>query len=311
MRTSLDCLPCLVRQALDAGRLASPDPAIGEELVRDTLAALAGSDLREPSPALAQRIHRRLRELIGVGDVYGPAKERLNRVALGLLGGLETALAEAEDPFDLAVRLAIAGNVIDLGASGDVAESDVRRSIEQALREPVRGSVDDLRRSVEQAGRILYLADNVGELVFDRLLIERLGPERVTLAVRGGPVLNDATLEDARIAGLTSIVEVIDNGSDAPGTLLDDCSEAFRGRFAEADLVIAKGQGNFESLVDEPRAIYFLFKVKCPVIAGRVGLPVGTHVVIRSGDQPVDGLGSGTPRIERHEADQRSAVDGS
>jgi len=203
VRTSLDCLPCLVRQALDSGRLASPDPAVSEQLVRDVLARLAESDLRLSPPALAQVIHRRLRELIGVDDVYRPAKERLNRVALGLREELETALAAAEDPFDLAVRLAIAGNVIDLGVSGDVSESDVRQSVEQALREPVRGRVDDLCRSVERAGRILYLADNAGELVFDRLLIGQIGPERVTLAVRGAPVLNDATLEDARAAGLT------------------------------------------------------------------------------------------------------------
>jgi len=309
VRTSLDCLPCLVRQALDSGRLASPDPAVSEQLVRDVLARLAESDLRLSPPALAQVIHRRLRELIGVDDVYRPAKERLNRVALGLREELETALAAAEDPFDLAVRLAIAGNVIDLGVSGDVSESDVRQSVEQALREPVRGRVDDLCRSVERAGRILYLADNAGELVFDRLLIGQIGPERVTLAVRGAPVLNDATLEDARAAGLTGIVEVIDNGSDAPGTILEDCSPAFRRRFAEADLVLAKGQGNFESLVDEPSTIYFLFKVKCPVIAGRVGLPVGSQVVTRSGEQPGDVPDHALPSGGRGQPARRSTVD--
>ena len=99
------------------------------------------------------------------------------------------------------------------------------------------------------------------------------------MAVRGGPILNDATMDDAQAAGLCDIVEVIDNGSDAPGTVLSDCSEAFRRRFAEADLIIAKGQGNFETLSDEPANIFFLFKVKCPVIAGHVGLPLGTHVL--------------------------------
>lgn len=311
MRTSLECLPCLVRQALDAARLASPDPEVSEELVRDTLARLAESDLRQSPPLLAQRVHRRLRELLGVDDVYRSAKEHLNRVAMGLQGDLKKVLADAEDPFELAVGLAIAGNVIDLGVSGDISEADVRGSLERALREPVRGPLDDLRRSAEQADHILYLADNAGELVFDRLLIEQLGPERVTVAVRGAPVLNDATIEDARMAGLTDIVEVIDNGSDAPGTVLDDCSPAFRRRFAGADLIIAKGQGNFESLVDEPGPIYCLFKVKCPVIAGRVGLPVGTHVVTRPGEQPAGTVGSRPLPIERHEAGQRSGADGS
>jgi hypothetical protein len=282
VRTSLECIPCLVRQALDAGRLASPDPAIGEQLVRDVLTWIAASDLRQAPPVLAQHIHRRLRELTGVEDIYRPAKDRLNRVAMGLRADLEGAVAAADDPFDMAVRLAIAGNVIDLGVTGDVSEAAVRRSVDQALREPVHGRVEDLRRVADQADRILYLADNAGELVFDRLLIEQLGPGRMTVAVRGAPVINDATMEDAHAVGLPDIVEVIDNGSDAPGTVLDDCSPAFRRLFATADLVIAKGQGNFETLIDEPSAIFFLFKVKCPVIAGRVSLPVGAHVVART-----------------------------
>ncbi len=113
----------------------------------------------------------------------------------------------------------------------------------------------------------------------DRLLIEQLGPERVTVGVRGGPVLNDATLADASEVRMTELVDVIDNGSDAPGTILADCSDSFRERFDGADLVIAKGQGNFETLSGLNRHIVFLFKVKCPVVSREVGLPVGTHAL--------------------------------
>ena len=123
------------------------------------------------------------------------------------------------------------------------------------------------------------LADNAGEIVFDRLLIEQLPIDRVTVAVRGYPVINDATLDDAETAGLTDIVDVISNGSDAPGTLLDDCSEAFRSRFEEADLIIAKGQGNYETLAQSPRPIFFLLRVKCPVVARDLDYPVGSMVV--------------------------------
>jgi hypothetical protein len=111
--------------------------------------------------------------------------------------------------------------------------------------------------------------------------VERLPAGRVTVAVRGAPVLNDATRADAEAAGLPDIVEVVDNGSDAPGTLLDDCSADFQRRFREADLIIAKGQGNFETLSETDAHIYFLFKAKCPVIAAHAGLPVGTHAAIR------------------------------
>ncbi|OQA21119.1 MAG: hypothetical protein BWY63_01362 [Chloroflexi bacterium ADurb.Bin360] len=113
---------------------------------------------------------------------------------------------------------------------------------------------------------ILYLADNAGEIVLDRLLIEALGPARVTVAVRGAPVINDATMD----------------GSDAPGTVLSDCSEAFQERFRKADLVISKGQGNFETLSGAPRDVCFLFKVKCPVISSNVGLPPGTQALLWS-----------------------------
>ena len=283
MKPALDCIPCLLRQTLDAARVASPDPAVHEQIVREVLSSLDEADLRQSPPVLGQGIHRRLRELTGLADPYAAAKGRQNRLAISLLSALGDQVAAAADPFDLAVRLAIAGNVIDLGPTGVLTESDVRRSVEQALREPVDGPLVAFRSAVERAERILYLADNAGELAFDRLLVGQLGPPRVTVAVRGGPVLNDATMEDARFVGMLDLVEVIDNGSDAPGTILADTSPAFRQRFAEADLVIAKGQGNYETLCDEPAPVWFLFKVKCGVVARRTGRPVGAQVIVRSG----------------------------
>ena len=136
------------------------------------------------------------------------------------------------------------------------------------------------------AQSILYLADNAGEIAFDRLLVEQIPTERVTVAVRGHPVINDATLHDAQAVGLDRIVEVVENGSDAPGTILKDCSADFRRRFAEADLIIAKGQGNFESLYDAPGNLLFLFKVKCSVVAGHVRQPIGMQVLIQSAACP-------------------------
>ena len=139
----------------------------------------------------------------------------------------------------------------------------------------------DFDNAVANAQRILYLTDNAGEIVFDRLLIEQLEPAQVTVAVRGRPIINDATLADARAVGLHELVEIIDNGSDAPGTLLDDCSQEFKRRFRAADLIIAKGQGNYETLSQERRNIYFLFKAKCSVIAEHAGVALGTHVLLR------------------------------
>ena len=279
MKTSLDCIPCFVRQALEAARSFTDDPKIHARILRDVLRHAGEMDMTQSPPAMAQGIHRALRKMTGVADPYREAKDRFNEMALDMLPDLSDRVQAAKDPMYMALRLAIAGNVIDLGVNGGITEAEAREAIAGAMDEPFHGDADAFRKAVAEAGKILYLADNAGEIVFDRLLIEQLPRDRVTVAVRGAPILNDATMADARTAGLCDLVEVIDNGSDAPGTILEDCSESFRTRFAEADLVIAKGQGNFETLSDAPGNILFLFKAKCPVIAAHVDLPLGTHIL--------------------------------
>lgn len=281
MNTCLDCIPCFARQALEAARFVTDDPAIHERVMRGILLEAAQMDLSQSPPAIGQKLHRALRDLTGVYDPYREIKDYFNQTALEMLQGLSARIRDAGDPLFMALRVAIAGNVADLGANGDIRADEVGNAMDNILNEPFHGRVEDFRDMVSHARNILYLADNAGEIVFDRLLIERLPPERVTLAVRGMPVLNDATRADAEAAGLCDLVEVVDNGSDAPGTILADCSREFRRRFSMADLIIAKGQGNFETLSDTSVNIYFLFKAKCPVIANHVGLPVGTHVAIR------------------------------
>lgn len=291
MQTALACLPCFARQALEAARFVTDDAAVHERIVRDVLRAAAGMDLAACPPIIAQRIHRQLRRLAGVDDPYRPAKDRFTLLALGMLPGLAAKVRAAADALACALRLAIAGNVIDLGVNGDLTDEEVARAVDDAIDEPLHGDVEGFRQAAAAARDILYLTDNAGEIVFDRLLIEQLRPGRVTAVVRGGPVLNDATMADARAAGLCDMVETIDNGSDAPGTILTDCSDEFRERFAAADMIIAKGQGNFETLSDEPANVYFLFRAKCPVIADLVGLPVGTHAILAPRSESAAALG--------------------
>jgi hypothetical protein len=262
--------------------MSSADPAVHERLLRDVMGWCREMDMNKPAPVMGRRIYRRLRGLTGVADPYRLAKVRQNRLALRLRPELRAALRSARDPFSLAVHLAIAGNIIDMGAAGDISLAGVRKAVRQAMTEVLKGDIASFRRSVKKASSILYLADNAGEIVFDRLLIEQLGPERVTVAVRGAPVLNDALLSDARAAGLDKIVRVVDNGSDMGGTVLAETSKTFNTLFKNADLVIAKGQGNYETLSEAPRPVYFLFKAKCPVIAERAGVPLGAHVLARS-----------------------------
>ncbi len=280
MRTYLDCVPCFVRQALDAARLATNEPRIHEQILRATLQMAADMDMDQSPPRIGREIHRRLRELTGDIDPYRTVKQHSNELALHLYPRLQQEVEQSDDPFNTALRLAIAGNIIDFGCKSQVSEDDVHESLEQAADAVINeGAVEDLKTSAESAGNILYLADNAGEIVLDRLLIERLPTKKVTVAVKGAPVINDAVREDAEAARLSEIAEVIDNGCDAPGTILEVCSPEFQQRFHQADLVISKGQGNYETLSDLDREIFFLLKAKCPVIARHIECEVGKMVV--------------------------------
>ena len=289
MKTSLDCIPCLFRQALDSARMSSADPAVHEKLLRDVMNWCGDMDMNKPAPVMGQRIYRHLRGVTGVKDPYLKAKSKQNRLALRLLPELRAALKNAPDRLGLAARLAVAGNIIDMGGAGDPSLAGVRKALRQAMTEPLHGNFAAFRRAVKKAGTILYLADNAGEIVFDRLLIEELGPARVTVAVRGAPALNDALLADARAAGLHEIVTIIDNGSDAPGTILEQTSRAFSTIFKKSELVIAKGVGNYETLSEAPRPVYFLFKAKCRMIAERAGVPLGAQVLAWSKQGNMEG----------------------
>ena len=271
-------MPCFVRQALETARQVSADPAVHEQIIREVLDWVSRIDLEQSPPHMAQQIHRRLREITGNNDPYRPAKEHQNRMALSLVPELRAKIEASPDPLVVAVRLAIAGNVIDMGVNGKISTEQLQASIHRAMTDPFVGDHQGVRQAMTAARRILFLADNAGEIVLDRLLVEALGPDRVTVAVRGAPIINDATLFDAQAAGLVDITAVMDNGSDAPGTLLDDCSDAFKQRFFDSDLIIAKGQGNFETLSDAPYPIIFLFQAKCPVIAEHAQVPLGSHV---------------------------------
>jgi len=251
-------------------------------MMHEVLQWMAGLDLNQTPPAAAQIIHRRLRRLLPSDDPYRPAKDRQNKMAALLLPSIRRYVLFSPDPLTMAVRFAITGNIIDLGAKNKVGFGDIYAELQSAPFQPIFGNMETFKKAVSEARTILYLADNAGEIFFDRLLIEQLAGKRIMLAVRGAPVINDATLSDAQLAGMEDIAEVIDNGSDAPGTILEDCSSDFQRRFAKADLIIAKGQGNFESLAGRAHNIFFLFRAKCPVISLHSGFSVGSYVAANS-----------------------------
>ena len=282
MRTYIDCIPCFVRQTLDSVRLTTDDEQVHEQTLREILRLCSGIDLHQSPPAMAQKIHTLIRRITGSEDPYLEVKNRFNKLAMQMYPQLSERISSSAEPFETAVRLAIAGNIIDFGLNSKLTQQNVENAIAESLTAPLdRQVLGELEDAIAGAKDILYLGDNAGEIVFDRLLVEQLPCEKVTFVVKGSPVINDATMEDAQMVGLTDIVNVIDNGSDAPGTILQNCSQQFRQRFDKADLVIAKGQGNYETLSDVDKNIFFILKAKCPVIARHLDCEVGEMILRR------------------------------
>ncbi len=284
MKLNHDCIPCLLRQALDTGRRATTDPEKQEAILRAAATVLATVPYDQSAPQLAQRIYASIREISGNDDPYRVLKKRCNELALQAYPQLLDRISRSDDPFGLAVRFSIAGNIIDFGAPQTQPSLDLLATAETVSEQPL--AIDHLGRlaaASKRAKRVLYFGDNAGEIVFDRLLIEQLGPERISFVVRAGPIINDATTADAEQAGLSELVDLLNSGSDVPGIVLEQAPEQVRRLFAQADLVIAKGQGNFETLSEHRRAgLFFLLKIKCPVVARHLGCDNGGLVVMEN-----------------------------
>jgi uncharacterized protein with ATP-grasp and redox domains len=279
VKTELECLPCFFGQVARTLNYAGVNGDRRGDIARKAAAVIEHASLDEVPARTTTIIHRLLRFETGV-DPYQSVKEAYNRIALGKLPALRRMAAGRADRLEGGVRAAIAGNVIDFGIYETI---DLDRSIDESFRLPLSGAgYRAFAAAVQSARRILYLCDNAGEIVFDRVLLETLREmgKEVTAVVKGSPVINDATQDDASAAGLYECATVIDNGNDGIGTLLEACSERFRDEYRSADLIISKGQANYETLVQERDGrTFFLFKVKCPVVASFLQRPNGDIVV--------------------------------
>jgi len=263
------------------------DKSIQEEVLRKTLRSVSEMNFSDPPPAMARKVHRIIRAYTGQSDPYISVKAGSTQMALEILPELERLVTQARNPLSTAIRLSIAGNIIDFGAISEVGQEELSKSIEQALSIGLDArTVAEFQSMVYEAQHILFLGDNAGELVFDRPLLQLLPMDRITYVVRGAPVINDATLADAQAAGMMDLVDVIDNGSDVPGTLLAACSRSFQEYYKKADLIVAKGQGNYETLSGENKHIFFLLQAKCSIISHSLGCAQGTFV-FRKGWQSI------------------------
>lgn len=287
MRTYLQCIPCFFKLALEQARLVTGDELVHKEIMNDLAAKVPEFSLGLTPPETAREIARLVAQKCGAGDPYKRLKDQSNRQAMELYPELKAKVQTSDNPLLAAAELAIAGNVIDYGAKNTLnVEEEVQKLLAGNFPSGRDGifEFEKFRKDLSQAKKVLYLADNAGEIVCDRIFIEEFYEGReVIFAVRDKPALNDALMEDAVFCGIDKVARVISSGVDAPGTVLKYCSEEFLKIFKEADLVISKGQGNYEALTDAGRKIYFLFKVKCPVIASHSGAMLGDIVLKQAG----------------------------
>jgi uncharacterized protein with ATP-grasp and redox domains len=281
MKTQLDCLPCFFRQALAGARLARPvDAAVQKRVLLELAELLPRFDLDQPPPALAGRLYALLRRVTGVDDCFAEEKRRSNARVLTLLPELGEKVRRSRDPLSTALEISIIGNYMDAGVETRFDWEGELERVDETLDPAV---VNSFRKRAVPGARVLFVGDNAGEIGLDRLLVGELLAlgAQVSYAVRGRPVLNDATLDDARQVGLDELCEVFSSGVDTPGAVLERCDGDFRVRLREADIVLAKGQGNYESLTDSGLDVYFAFKVKCPVVAARTHLAESSSVFLR------------------------------
>lgn len=275
----LDCLPCLLRQVLEAAQMATEDEALQESIMDEALETLADHKAFKSAPALAEAMHGIIKRLTGVEDPYAAVKARDIAEALRLELLIRDFVKADSDELAVALKVSATGNVMD---SALYSNLDLEACLMSELEKPfVVNDYEAFKRELESARKILIIGDNSGEAVFDKALIKALSNSRgleVIYAVRDKPIINDATLEDAKSAGLDGCAELVSTGCGAPGAVLECCSEAFRQRFEEADLVLSKGQGNFEALSEAPRPVYFLLKAKCQKIARALGVQVNAYV---------------------------------
>lgn len=275
MEVLLDCLSCSMRQLLDAARMSTDDEQLQAIIMDEGIALLATYNTYRNSPELCRAMHGIVKKYTGNDDPYKPIKDRDIEAALKLYPMLKQ-YAEGGDRLYRALKVSATGNVIDSAVNSQLS---IESCVQHELQKPF-AICDEapLRKRLKSAKSLLFVGDNAGETVFDRILLETLTPMEINYAVRSKPTLNDATPEEAIASGLSSCARIIPSGSDMPGVNMDEATEEFQRAFWESDIVICKGQGNFETLSDSGRDVFFLLKAKCQVLSRLLGVSLGDYV---------------------------------
>jgi uncharacterized protein with ATP-grasp and redox domains len=281
MKTYLECIPCFLKQTIDACKMIGLSDDKVKKILDKVALQIPLIEMSASPPAMGRVIHRIIKEQTNNPDPYQEIKKKSNEIALAVYPRLKKIIESASNKLLAAVEIAIAGNIIDYGALSNLDINKEINTILNSEEEKIKAEAKayfaygDFVSSLKHAKNLLYLADNAGEIVCDRVLIEEIKtayPDiQIFCAVRGNPIINDCLVSDALSAGIDTMTTIISNGSDAPGTILESCSREFLDIWNKSDVIISKGQGNFESLSGARGNIFFMFIVKCNVLARDIG----------------------------------------
>ena len=277
IRLNPGCISCLLKSRLEDFPEDTPHEMQIEYMQR-VLKAISETPKSEGAPVIVRTINQNQKEMFGYNKDFTHVKSHFNELMLEKAPSVREKLNQSEDSLKLAIQYAMTGNYIDFGAMNNVDEEQLDQLLDQASGNHVdEKEYASLKADIEKARSIVYLTDNCGEIVMDKLLIEEIKKQnpnaQITAIVRGKPVLNDATMEDAIQVGLTELVNVIGNGSEIAGTYLEEISEEAKNAIDCADVIFAKGQGNFETLRMCGKNIYYIFMCKCEMFAKRFQVP--------------------------------------
>lgn len=281
MKSDPECLFCMMKQAFNTVKATTDDPTVQREVLNRVAEVISYTDLNRTPAAISQPVYEIVSRVTGSKDPYAAIKRQTNEQAMKLLPVLQHMLDKAKDPLMTALHMAVAGNIVDIGI-GHIF--DLEKDVFTIMSIPfTRDDTEKFRKDLQPGKRLLYIGDNSGEIVFDRLLVKVLLDMgiKITFCVKSYPIINDALMEDARRVGITELVPVIETGSNDIGINLQKSGEVFRKELAESDIILAKGHGNFETCNDRSENFYFLLKAKCNVVAKALGVTMGDIVFIK------------------------------
>ena len=283
MKVHLDCIPCFLKQSLEAARMATDDEEVHTIVIKEVLKHLESINFEKSPPELSREVHRIIRTITKSNDPYKKVKDESNEMVKKIFDHLKEKIKKSDDPLITSIKLAIVGNVIDFGTMN-------RFNVDDMIKNALERDFDDndyplFKKDLDKADSIMYLADNSGEIFFDRLLIEELKKKgkKITYVVKQNPIINDVLTEDTNEAGIDKIANVItyDKGQNisTPGVVMDFASDEFKEKFEKSDMVISKGQGNYEGLSSTYRRVFFLLVAKCPLVANDIESSVGKLIL--------------------------------